>query len=459
MPNQRTPIIRALPACPNALLRVHPSARMHTLEQLRRGELVGANRLDLACGLDHVPPEVMDLADTLEVLNLTGNRLRSLPADLGRLRKLKIIFCSSNDFTELPEVLGDFQALEMVGFKANRIAHVPAAALPPRLRWLILTDNAIEHMPAELGARPALQKLMLAGNRLGSLPDGLAGAPALELLRISANRFGALPGWLTEVPRLAWLAVEGNPLRWNRADPAPLPPMDWARLRLAERLGEGASGLVHRVHIGGDAGPPLALKLFKGAVTSDGLPEHEMAACRAVGQHPTLCTPVAELCNHPEHVPGLLLPEISPDMRLLAGPPSFQSCTRDVYAPGFSIAPGAAHRVLLQMADALAHLHRRGLMHGDFYAHNIHWNPVTADALLGDFGGATRLPDDQPALRHALQALEVRAFGCLMEELLAHAAGVPMTDRLNALARACLNTVPSQRPTMEAVLADLKRMA
>src|SRR5690606_28594057 len=107
--------------------------------------------------------------------------------DLGRLRRLRIIFCSDNDFTHLPECLGDCTALEMVGFKANRIDVVPAQALPARLRWLILTDNRLTQLPVALGERAALEKLMLAGNRLQALPDSLADARRLELLRLSAN--------------------------------------------------------------------------------------------------------------------------------------------------------------------------------------------------------------------------------------------------------------------------------
>jgi Leucine-rich repeat (LRR) protein len=84
------------------------------------------------------------------VLDLTGNQLSELPDD-GRMQKLRILFCSNN-FTELPEVLGRCPALTMVGFKANRIATVPAASLPARLRWLILTDNEIETLPGRIGA-------------------------------------------------------------------------------------------------------------------------------------------------------------------------------------------------------------------------------------------------------------------------------------------------------------------
>ena len=80
---------------------------VHTLSQLQAGELLGITRLDLSCGLSEFPPEIFSLADSLEILNLSGNQLRSLPDDLPRLSKLKIIFCSDNCFTELPAVLGE----------------------------------------------------------------------------------------------------------------------------------------------------------------------------------------------------------------------------------------------------------------------------------------------------------------------------------------------------------------
>jgi len=431
---------------------------MHTLEQLRGGALAGACRLDLSCGLTELPREVLDLADTLEVLNLTGNRLSTLPPDLGRLRKLRIIFCSSNAFTELPGVLGDCPALEMVGFKANRISKVPGVSLPTKLRWLILTDNAIEQLPAELGQRPALQKLMLAGNRLSELPAGLANAHALELLRLSANGFTELPRWLTRLPRLAWLALAGNPLDWQHAPVPTLPRLSWQRLRLIGLLGEGASGHIHRVRLEPDdaTGQTLALKLFKGSVTSDGLPQHEIAACTAAGHHPALCTPVAELVDHPDGIPGLLMPVMPPELHNLAGPPSFESCTRDIYPESFAFSPHVALRVAAHTANALAHLHRRSLMHGDFYAHNILWNAANGEAVLSDFGGASLLPDDQPELRRALQALDVRAFGCLLEELVAHAppansAGTALVECMSTLAAACLALDPTARPDMSEV--------
>ncbi|MEX1168051.1 MAG: lipopolysaccharide kinase InaA family protein [Hydrogenophaga sp.] len=429
------------------------------LEQLRRGELAGAKRLDLSGGLTELPREVFDLADTLEVLNLSGNRLTDLPPDMGRLRKLKIIFGSNNLFEHLPASLGECEALEVVGFKATRIRAVSGDALPPKLRWLILTDNAIERLPDALGERPALQKLMLAGNRLTALPEGLADAHRLELLRLSANGFEQLPPWLTRLPRLAWLALAGNPLGWQAVNPEPLPRVEWSKLNVGERLGEGASGHVFRAQLGHQ--PPLALKLFKGAVTSDGLPEHEIAGALAAGPHPLVCAPVAEVDAHPDGVRGMLLPLLPPSLINLAGPPSMDSCTRDVYPVGFQLAAAQALALARQMVAALGHLHGRGVMHGDFYAHNILWNPATSEAMLSDMGAACPMPLNQPALKRDLLALEVRAMGILLEELVAHvpSVGLAANDkaalaRLQSVARACLAPNPAHRPGLAEIAAD-----
>jgi hypothetical protein len=431
---------------------------MHTLEQLRSGALAGTRRLDLSCGLSELPEEVFALADTLEVLNLSGNHLRELPHLLTRLHKLQVLFASDNDFEVLPEVLGDCPALHMVGFKANRIADVPAAALPPALRWLTLTDNAIGRLPAELGQRPALQKLMLSGNRLQALPDSLQQAHRLELLRISANRLSEVPAWLTELPRLSWLALAGNDMGWDCPAGHELPSIAWSDLTHGPLLGEGASGHIYQVQARGWP-QPLALKLFKGEVTSDGLPEDELAACLAAGQHPALTTPVARLMGHPAQAQGLLMPLIPSAHVNLAGPPSLQSCTRDVYPSGFNLSAVLALRIARDVAGAVAHLHQRAVMHGDLYAHNILIDPVHGQARLGDFGAATLLPTEQPDLRQRLLALEVRALGCLLEELALAAqaqAHHPAVQALQNMAQLCLSEQPRQRPSVMAVAQALQ---
>jgi len=268
-----------------------------TLDRLRAGTLAGATRLDLrGCGLTAVPPEVFHLADTLQVLDLSGNALTDLPAALAGLRQLQVLFASDNPFTTLPAVLGRCPALQLAGFKACRIHTVPAESLPPTLRWLILTDNQVTQLPETLGHCAPLQKLMLAGNRLRRLPDSLARCQRLELVRLAANAFttlaDALPPGLLALPQLAWLAHAGNPFSMaleQQADAAAsAAPIDWATLHLQGLLGEGASGLIHAAtwQPAGAPAQPVAVKLFKGAVTSDGLPPSRCAAGRHWGPPP-----------------------------------------------------------------------------------------------------------------------------------------------------------------------------
>ncbi|WP_441254332.1 leucine-rich repeat-containing protein kinase family protein [Aeromonas sp. A600620] len=439
---------------------------MHTLEQLRAGELCGARHLKLCENLTEFPTEILSLKETLEVLDLTGNQLSTLPDELAGFGKLRIIFCSENRFTELPEVLGRCPALTMVGFKANRIVTVSARALPAGLRWLILTDNAIEQLPDELGQCDALQKLMLAGNRLRELPRSLANCRNLELLRIAANRIERFPEWLLSLPRLAWLAYSGNPFsegaEARAIDDAHVTPIAWETLALGELLGQGASGVIHRATLvgnpadevtqasGGADASQVAVKLFKGAVTSDGLPRCEMAASLAAGTHPNLIKVIGKVADHPSGIPALVMELIDPAFVNLAGPPSLDSCTRDVYPEGLHLSVPDALAMAHGIASVEGHLHRAGIMHGDLYGHNILFargSDAPARALLGDFGAASLYDRCDRERAMGLERLEVRAFGCLLEELLAHCdtQDSPL-DGLHQLKAACLSELPAERP-------------
>lgn len=430
---------------------------MHTLAQLRAGQLSGITRLDLVCGLTEFPREIFDLADSLEVLNLSGNALRSLPDDLHRLTRLRVLFCSDNQFTELPACLGQCTALTMIGFKANAIEHVPAAALPPLLRWLILTDNRITDLPTELGERPHLQKLMLAGNRLQRLPESLSHCHRLELIRIAANQLTELPEWLLSLPSLTWLAYAGNPLE-TEADAAALEAttsIPWSELSLEKKLGEGASGVIHQALW--EQTKQVAVKLYKGEMTSDGSPLHEMNACITAGIHPNLIRVEGRIVGHPQAQAGLVMQLIDPSYRNLASLPSLASCSRDIYADDTRFSAGVAMRIASGIASVAEHLHRQGITHGDLYGHNILWNEH-GDCLLGDFGAASFHATSDSLESRALQRIEVRAFGILLGELLERIdSGLSAEQRvaLEDLQQRCCQPDVLARPGFSEVVREM----
>ena len=432
-----------------------------TLALLRSGQLTGATRLDLNLGLSEFPREIFDLADTLEVLNLSQNRLSELPEDLGRLTKLRILFCSDNPFTSLPESIGTCPSLTMVGFKACQIETVEAAALPTSLRWLILTDNRITELPSSIGNCHGLQKLMLSGNRLTSFPNSMEACENLELLRLAANDFTSLPYWALNLPQLAWLAIGGNPMVDGVTTTSPqVPEIPWSELAIEGQIGEGASGTIHQASWHrAETTRHVAVKVFKGALTSDGLPASELSASLAAGIHDHLVGVVGQVAGHPAGATGLVMPLIGKEFRTLAGPPDFNTCTRDVYPGDLAFSEPVMIRIAQSICSAAAHLHSRNIVHGDLYAHNVLWNS-DGHALLGDFGAATRYPtNSQARLSPSLEKIEVRAFGVLLDELLQRTNGIASTALpMEALKQRCLASKVTERPTFAEIANELSAL-
>ncbi|RJG38592.1 leucine-rich repeat-containing protein kinase family protein [Motilimonas pumila] len=390
---------------------------MQTLSQLQQGLLRGASQLKLSESLTEFPMEILTLADTLELLDLSGNELRELPPELAQCRKLKILFASNNPFEKLPRVLGQLPELEMVGFKSNLIKHVPSEALPKKLRWLILTDNQISELPESLGECHRLQKLALAGNQLTSLPASMAKLQNLELLRISANKLNAFPEQLLACDKLAWFAFAGNPFGGTHASKATVPVIRATDFTLAEQLGQGASGVISRGHwINKPDNLPddIAVKVFKGEMTSDGYPKDELKACLQAGRHPNLVASLA-LADEPDYL-ALIMELIPGHFNNLGLPPSFATCTRDTYAQEQVISEDAAEKIIQQMHCVFNHLHDNKVCHGDLYAHNTLYDEA-GHIIFGDFGAASTyemLPQQQQA---KIREIEQRALAIFCEEI------------------------------------------
>ncbi len=430
---------------------------MQTLTQLQNGELSGAVSLKLSEGLTHFPKEIFELAETLEVLDLSHNKLSVLPADFGRLRKLRIFFGSDNLFTVLPEVLADCPLLDIVGFKANSIETIPARALNPNLRWLILTDNCITELPKEIGSCSRMQKLMLAGNHLSSLPQELSHCRNLSLLRISANRLTHLPEWLLSMPKLSWLAFSGNVFSRTYTNNS-LHVVSWQELEIHHKLGEGASGIIYKgLQQHAEGKKDVAIKVFKGAVTSDGLPEDELNAFIAAGAHTGLAQIIGQITNHPEEKKGVVMELIAERFYNLGLPPSFETCTRDVFTKGMSLSENQVLKIAGTIASVAHQLHSKGIMHGDLYAHNTLVDNE-GNTLFGDFGAASFYDKSETKTALALERLEVSAFGCLLDDLLTLCANTQNTKTINklyTLRDACMASDVPLRPGFQYIDSEI----
>lgn len=428
----------------------------HTLKDLKSGKLIGSKELKLACDLKEFPIEILSLADTLEVLDLSDNQLSELPDSIVQLRNLKIIFFARNNFTSFPSILRKFPVLNMIGFKSNQIETVPDDSFPPKLNWLILTDNKINKLPQSIGHCLQLQKCALAGNLLEELPAEMANCVNLELIRVSANKLKNIPNWLFELPKLSWVAFGGNPVTYKIPIDTTIDLFHWNDFAVQDLLGEGAFGFISKANWISKS-KDVAIKIFKGAVTSDGLPDDEMGIAIAAGFHENLIQVLGKIKNHPEEKIGLIMKLIEPSYFNLGNPPSLESCTRDVFDENISFNGAELLKISKGIASVCAQLHHKGINHGDLYAHNILVNK-TAECLLGDFGAAT-FYDINSNVASLIERVEVRAFGCLIEDIFGIVNENEICHELRTkwekLIEACFVSEVKKRPGFSEILIEL----
>ncbi|MED5505532.1 MAG: protein kinase, partial [Pseudomonadota bacterium] len=158
----------------------------------------------------------------------------------------------------------------------------------------------------------------------------------------------------------------------------------------------------------------VAVKVFKGEVTSDGFPHDELEACLQAGHHNNLVKSIAQVDDGNELA---LVMELIPDSYYNLGlPPTLETCTRDTFPQGFTLSVEQVNAIVEQMVDVFNHLHNNKVCHGDLYAHNTLVNEQ-GEMIFGDFGAASiygYLSEQQQA---AIKTIEARALTYFIEDV------------------------------------------
>jgi leucine-rich repeat protein SHOC2 len=103
----------------------------------------------------------------LEQFGLTG----ALPAEVGRLSALKVLWLHYNQLTSLPAEIGQLTSLECLYLDGNQLSSLPAEiGQLTSLEELYLGANQLTSLPVEIGQLTSLEHLHLSGNQLTSVP-------------------------------------------------------------------------------------------------------------------------------------------------------------------------------------------------------------------------------------------------------------------------------------------------
>ncbi|EEY23491.1 leucine-rich repeat-containing protein [Verticillium alfalfae VaMs.102] len=215
--------------------------RLLTSLNLVISQLTSLRDLKLANNLLYGPldPSVSNLQN-LEIFDIHGNNVSTLPTNFGNLERLRILNLAENSFELLPFGILSQMPLTELNLKKNKLAKTliedDVEALS-KLQSIDISCNQITHIvaPGTTVSLPVLYQLSASMNRLKALPDVSSwsslltltadensisefpeGFFSLEKLRhvdFSANDIRIIPPEIARMDNLAMIRLSGNPLR------------------------------------------------------------------------------------------------------------------------------------------------------------------------------------------------------------------------------------------------------
>ncbi|MGI9552713.1 MAG: leucine-rich repeat domain-containing protein [Aurantibacter sp.] len=160
-----------------------------------------------------LPPEIENLTELTELSFNLSYGIKSLPPEIGKLKKLVILSMEGNKLTGVPPEIGDLQNLEYLYLSANEIENLPAEiGKLTALKDVRMDFNKIAQIPAEIGNLTAIWNLNLRGNEITSIPDEIGNISSLEILLLDSNKIEEVPIAISQLTSLVTLDLGENEL-------------------------------------------------------------------------------------------------------------------------------------------------------------------------------------------------------------------------------------------------------
>jgi len=160
--------------------------------------------------LEKFPPELTKVVGNLRNLRLSGNKIRSLPENIGAFKMLRTLDMTKNQLEGIPQDIGNLSKLENLNLSFNLIRAVPSTLKGLKnLKEVYLSNNKLSTFPTCLVGLKQLNLVDLSANSITSLPAGIDKLEATELI-LNQNQISSIHEDTAKCPRLKTLRLEEN---------------------------------------------------------------------------------------------------------------------------------------------------------------------------------------------------------------------------------------------------------
>ena len=145
--------------------------------------------------------------DTVFAISFAKLKLKELPVELSRFKKLRILNIEKNRLVALPEFISDFNQLEELNVGRNKLETFPMQLCRmSSIKILIMNRNNFESIPACISVLKELKYLDLYDCPIRKIPDSLESLEELKKIDLSGIRFseGFQEYWKKKLPNVKW---------------------------------------------------------------------------------------------------------------------------------------------------------------------------------------------------------------------------------------------------------------
>jgi len=161
-------------------------------------------------GLEKFPPDMSKVEKNLRNLDLSNNKINSLPSNIGHFKVMKTLSISKNKISALPEDMGKMTKLENLNLSFNLLQTIPSSFQQLKhLREVNLSHNNFSTFPSSLLNLKQLNVLDLANNKIRAITEEIARLEATELV-LNCNQVSLIAPEVSQCPRLKTLRLEEN---------------------------------------------------------------------------------------------------------------------------------------------------------------------------------------------------------------------------------------------------------